>query len=78
MVPSLPALLANASWQRHGNSSPISRSVLSDNFSKNLIFFFGPWCVGHVASIAQLEEALVALDLRFAQDLAYAAPRGFS
>ena len=78
MVPALPALLANASWQRHSNSSPISRSILSDNSSENLILFFGPGSVGHVASVAQLEEALVALDLRFAEDLADTAPRGLS
>ena len=31
-----------------------------------------------MASVAQLEEALVALDLRFAEDLADTAPRGLS
>ena len=78
MVPPLPTLLANASWQRHGNSSPISRSILSDNFSENLILFFGPGSIGHVASVAQLEEALMALDLRFAEDLADTAPCSLS
>ena len=51
---------------------------MSDNFSENLILFFGPGNIGHVASIAQLEEALVALDLRFAEDLANTAPRSLS
>ena len=78
MVPALPALLANAPGQVHGDSRPVTRPVAPDNRRERLVFGLGPGCVGHVATVAQLEVPLVALNLRLAQQLADAAPGRFT
>ena len=74
MVPALPALLADAPRQVHGDAGPVARPVAPDNRGECLVFGLRPGRVRHVAPVAQLEVALVALDLRLAQQLADAAP----
>lgn len=68
VVPSLTALLSNATWQALGNLSPVFRALSRDDSSEDMILFFGPGPLGEVATVVQLEPARVALDLWLARE----------
>lgn len=68
IVPSLTALLSNATWQALGNLSPVFGALSHDDSSEDSILFFGPGPLGEVATVVQLEPARVALDLRLARE----------
>ena len=62
VVPALATLLSDASWEIRRYSRPILRSLQQDYLSEDLIFFFGPGSVRHMAPVTQLKVAFVALD----------------
>ena len=78
VVPALTALFADAAGEGLGHLGPVFGSELQHNSRQQFIFVFRPGCNRHVAPVAQLEEALVTLYFRLAEDLGYAVPGRFS
>ena len=77
-MPALAALLADAAREGLGDLRPVFGTEFQNDSSQLFIFLFRPRCCCHVATIAQLKEALVTLYFRLSKDLADAVPRRFS
>ena len=76
VVPSLPALLANAARESLCDLSPVMGSLTLDNLGQDPILILGPAALGEVRAVRDLEPPCVTLDLRLALDLlADAVPR---
>ncbi len=75
MVPALSTLLANTAGKVLGYFCPVFGSISEHNLAQKVVFCFWPGCADHVASIAQLKEAFVALNFRLADQLADSTPR---
>ena len=64
VVPSFPALLANASWQLGSNATPILGAFANDHPAKDVIFFLSPGPFRDEGYVFQLEPPIEALNLR--------------